>query len=160
MFKVLVHGSHEARCKPLIHVIQTSNRSLIFTQELAFLRNEGGFPSENHSGQSSSLLQTSLKLSTTPLCRMLARFQQTLVVLSGPGAVQLRFLDRTLTASATSRAIRRLLVVVLAHGSRSLLHATRPRSYSQSLSLPTAFSKTRSPLQCFQTFANHLEHVF
>ena len=44
MFKVLVHVCQEARCKPLIHVIQTSNRSLIFTQELAFLRNEGGFP--------------------------------------------------------------------------------------------------------------------
>ena len=34
MFKVLVHVCQEARCKPLIHVIQTSNRSLIFTQEL------------------------------------------------------------------------------------------------------------------------------
>ena len=44
MFKVLVHGCQEARCKPLIHVIQTSNRSLIFTQELAFFLNEGGFP--------------------------------------------------------------------------------------------------------------------
>ena len=44
MFKVLVHGCQEARCKPLIHVIQTSNRSLIFTEELAFFRNEGGFP--------------------------------------------------------------------------------------------------------------------
>ena len=44
MFKVLAHGCQEARCKPLIHVIQTSNRSLIFTQELAFFRNEGGFP--------------------------------------------------------------------------------------------------------------------
>ena len=42
--KVLVHGCLEARCKPLIRVIQTSNRSLIFTQELAFFRNEGGFP--------------------------------------------------------------------------------------------------------------------
>ena len=44
MFKVLVHGCQEARCKPLIHVIQTRDRSLIFTQELAFSRNEGGFP--------------------------------------------------------------------------------------------------------------------
>ena len=44
MFKVLVHGCQEARFKPLIHVIQTSNRSLIFTEELAFFRNEGGFP--------------------------------------------------------------------------------------------------------------------
>ena len=44
MFKVLVHVCQEARCKPLIHVIQTSNRSLIFTEELAFFRNEGGFP--------------------------------------------------------------------------------------------------------------------
>ena len=44
MFKVLVHGCQEARCKPLIHVIQTRDRSLIVTQELAFSRNEGGFP--------------------------------------------------------------------------------------------------------------------
>ena len=46
MFMVLVHGCQEARCKPPvpIHVIQTSNRSLIFTQEFAFSRNEGGFP--------------------------------------------------------------------------------------------------------------------
>ena len=44
MFKVLVHGCQETRCKPLIRVIQTSNRSLIFTQELAFFQNEGGFP--------------------------------------------------------------------------------------------------------------------
>ena len=44
MFKVLVHGCQEARCKLLIHVIETSNRSLMFTQELAFFRNEGGFP--------------------------------------------------------------------------------------------------------------------
>ena len=43
MFKVLVHGCQEARCKPLIHVIQTSNRSLIFTQELAFYRYERSF---------------------------------------------------------------------------------------------------------------------
>ena len=55
------------------------------------------FPSENN-------LETSLKLSTTPLCRVLARFYQRLVILSGPGALQWRFLDRTLTASATSRA--------------------------------------------------------
>ena len=55
------------------------------------------FPSENN-------LETSLKLSKTPLCRVLARFHQKLVILSGPGALQLRFSDRTLTASATSRA--------------------------------------------------------
>ena len=55
------------------------------------------FPSENN-------LETSLKLSTTPLCRVFARFHQKLVILSGPGALQLRFLDSTLTASATSRA--------------------------------------------------------
>ena len=44
MFKVLVYVCQEARCKPLIHVLQSSNTSLIFTQELAFFRNEGGFP--------------------------------------------------------------------------------------------------------------------
>ena len=44
MIKVLVHGCQEARRKPLIHAIQTSNRSLIFTQELALFRNERGFP--------------------------------------------------------------------------------------------------------------------
>ena len=44
MFKVLVHGCQEARRKPLIHAIQTSNRSLIFTQEVTFFRNERGFP--------------------------------------------------------------------------------------------------------------------
>ena len=44
MFKVLVHVCQEARCKPLIHVIQSSNTSLIFPQELAVFRNEGGFP--------------------------------------------------------------------------------------------------------------------
>ena len=37
------------KIKPLINVIQTRKRSLIFTQELAFSRDEGGFPSENHS---------------------------------------------------------------------------------------------------------------
>ena len=36
--------ARKARCKPLIHVIQSSNTSLIFTQELAFFRDEGGFP--------------------------------------------------------------------------------------------------------------------
>ena len=44
MIKVLVHRCQEARRKPLIHGIQTSNRSLIFTQELALFRNERGFP--------------------------------------------------------------------------------------------------------------------
>ena len=44
MVKVLVHGCQEARCKPLIHVIQTSNSSLIFTQELTFFWNGRGFP--------------------------------------------------------------------------------------------------------------------
>ena len=62
------------------------------------------FPSENHSGYSSSLLETSLKHLTTPLCMVPARFHQKLLILSGPGALQLRFLDRTLTTSATSRA--------------------------------------------------------
>ena len=84
---------------------------------------------------------------------VLARFHQKLVILSGPGTLQLRFLDRNFTASAISRAYSSP-AVVLARGSRSLLPATRSRSYSHSLSLPTAFSKTR-----FQTFANHLEHV-
>ena len=44
MIKVLVHGCQEARRKPLIHGIQTSNRYLIFTQELALFRNERVFP--------------------------------------------------------------------------------------------------------------------
>ena len=51
-----------------------------------------------------SLVETSLKLSTTPLCRVIARFHQKLVILSGPGTLQLRFLDRNFTASAISRA--------------------------------------------------------
>ena len=62
------------------------------------------FPSENHLGYSSSLLETSLKHLTTPLCMVPARFHQKLLILSGLGALQLRFLDRTLTTSATSRA--------------------------------------------------------
>ena len=62
------------------------------------------FPSVKHSGYSSSLLETSLKLSTPSLYRVPARFHQKLVISSGPGALQLRFLYRTLTTSATSRA--------------------------------------------------------
>ena len=62
------------------------------------------FPSENHSGYSSPLLETSLKLPNTPFYRVPARFHQKFVILSGPGALQLLFLDRNLTASATTRA--------------------------------------------------------
>ena len=83
------------------------------------------FPSENN-------LETSLKLSTTPFCSVLARFQQKLVILSGPGPLQLRFLDRTLTASATSRAHSS----PFGGGTCSWI-ATKPYSYSQTLSFPT-----------------------
>ena len=89
------------------------------------------FPSENN-------LETSLKLSTTPLCRVLARFYQKLVILSGPGVLQLRFLDRGLWPLPLLREpIRRISVVVLARGSRSFLPATKPHSYSQTLPFPT-----------------------
>ena len=69
MIKVLVHGCQEARRKPLIHGIQTSNRYLIFLRNSPSFGMKEVFPSENHSGYFSSLLETFLKLSTPPLYR-------------------------------------------------------------------------------------------
>ena len=120
------------------------------------------FHSENHSGYSSPLLETSLKRSNTPLYRVPARFHQKSVILSGPGALQLRFLDRNLTASATTRAHSLpdrggtcSWIAIFTSCNQAVV--VFPVSLS---SLPTTSSKTRSPLQCFQTFGNHLEHLF
>ena len=117
------------------------------------------FPSENHSGYPSKLF---LKLSTPPLyrCPLVSmrswwfyQAQPRSICVSCAGSVPWLL-------PLLREPIRRLSVVLLSRRSPSLLPATRLRSYSQSLSLPTAFSKTRSALQCFQTFADHLEHVF
>ena len=103
MIKVLVHGCQEARRKPLIHGIQTSNRYLIFTQELALFRNEKGFPFRKPLG---IFFETFFKALDPTFVQVPARFHEKLVILSGPAALHLRFLCRvgTLTASATSRA--------------------------------------------------------
>ena len=57
MFKVLVHGCQEARCKPSFGIREV-------------------FHSEKQTGYFSPLLETSLKLSNTPLYRVPARFHQ------------------------------------------------------------------------------------
>ena len=75
---------------------------LIFTQELAFFRNEGGFPFRKPLGVIFVALRNFFEALDHTLVQ--GASTQKLVILSGPGALQLRFLDRTLTASATSRA--------------------------------------------------------
>ena len=104
MFKVLVHGYQEARCKPLIHVIQTSNRSLIFTQELALFRNEGGFPFRKPLRVIFVALRNFFEALDHTFVQGASTFPPNVSGFIRPLALQLRFLDRTLTASATSRA--------------------------------------------------------
>ena len=98
MFKVLVHVWQEARCKPLIHVIQSGNRSLIFTQELAVFRAEGGFPLRKQLRNFFEALYHTLVQGVSTFLPKVSDFirpWRTPVALLG---------QRTLTASATSRA--------------------------------------------------------
>ena len=74
MIKVLVHGCQEARRKPLIHGIQTSNRYLIFTQELALFRNERGFPFRKPLGIFFDALRNFFKALDPTFVQVSARF--------------------------------------------------------------------------------------
>ena len=150
MFKVLVHVCQEARCKPLIHVIQTSNRSLIFTQELAFFRNEGGFPFRKQLRNFFEALYHTLEQGVStfpPKVSDFIRPWSTPVALLGQDFDRFRYFESPFVACRWCY----LLV------DRDLFFLRRSRIL---IPRPSLLPQTRSPLQCFQTFANHLEHVF
>ena len=142
--------ARKARCKPLIHVIQSSNTSLIFTQELAFFRDEGGFPFRKQLRNFFEALYHTLVQGVRtfpPKVSDFIRPWRTPVALLGQHFDRIRYFESPFVAC------RWWYLLV----DRDLFFLRRSRIL---IPRPSLFPQTRSPLQCFQTFANHLGHVF